>query len=461
MKVLFVTHNDTSHEPLGLMYVSSALIKAGHLTAACEEKNVFSEIDSFRPDFVGFQVITGDQDRWGTVALRIKKQYPAIKTIFGGPHFLFFNKVGQEGADFIIRGEGEKSIIRLVEGKPWDNLIADPDMDSIPFADRSLFYNDKFPAIRDNVIRNFISTRGCVYKCTYCYNSNENWQKMVGEGKKRIRMHSPEYIVNEIEEVFMRYKGQLVSFQDDIFAIDLDWLEKWVKLYQKLRIPFFAQVRPKFITEDRVKLFKEANIHIVSFAIESGVEKTRTEILDRKETNQEIYAAAQLLHKYGIKFRMQNLLALPVKDPLRDALDTLKFNMKCKPTLSWCSLLQAYPGTKIADYVVKIGMVKSLEDLMPLVNATFFDDCSLPIKGKKKIERLHKYWSAVVRWQWLYPFVRILIYFNFGKRWHNWIFNVSKGYINKKEYWRVAESGQIRPREFQPLDRLGGELVRK
>lgn len=349
----------------------------------------------------------------------------------------------------------------MVDGRPWNDLVADPDIDSIPFSDRSLFYNDKFPAIRDNVIRNFISTRGCIYKCTYCYNSNENWQKMVGKGKKRIRMHSPEYIVNEIEEVFMRYKGQLVSFQDDIFGIDLDWLEKWVKLYQRLRIPFFAQMRPKFITPDRVKLLKEANIHIVSFAIESGVEKTRAEILDRKETNQEIYTATQLLHQYGIKFRMQNLLALPVKDPLRDALDTLKFNMKCRPTLSWCSLLQAYPGTKIADYVVKIGMVKSLEDLMPLVNATFFDDCSLPIKGKRKIERLHKYWSAVVRWQWLYPLVRVLIYLNLGKSWHNWIFNVSKKHINKKEYWRVTENKHIQPHKLQLLDRLGGELARK
>lgn len=110
MKILFVTHNDVSHEPLGLMYVSSALIKAGHLTVACEEKNALSAVACFRPDFVGFQVITGDQDRWGKVALQIKKQYPHIKTIFGGPHFLFFNKIGQEGADFIIRGEAEKRL---------------------------------------------------------------------------------------------------------------------------------------------------------------------------------------------------------------------------------------------------------------------------------------------------------------------------------------------------------------
>src|SRR6185436_3288934 len=140
--------------------------------------------------------------------------------------------------------------------------------------------------------------------------------------------------------------------------------------------------------------------------------------------------------------RMQNLLGLPVDDPLADALETLRFNMKCRPTLSWCSLLQAYPGTAIADHLVRKGVVKSLEELTYLVNATFFDECSIPgLRDKKKIERLHKYWSAVVRWPWLYPAARLLIHLNLGRCLQNWIFDVSKKYINAREYWRV-ELGQ-------------------
>lgn len=226
---------------------------------------------------------------------------------------------------------------------------------------------------------------------------------------------------------------------------------------------FFAQLRPHLITEDRVKLLKEAGIHIVSFAIESGNEKTRQEVLDRSEPNEVIERGCDLLHRYGIKFRMQNMLGLPVDDPLGDALETLRFNIKCKPTLSWCSLLQAYPGTAIADYVVKKGIVKSVEDLIPMVNATFFDESSLPVENVHKIERLHKYWSAVVRWPWLYPLVLFLINFDLGKKFQNWIFETSKQYINSKEYWRVenkfAQHISIRSRQGS-LDRLGGELVR-
>ena len=160
---------------------------------------------------------------------------------------------------------------------------------------------------------------------------------------------------------------------------------------------------------------------------------------------------------------MQNLLGLPVENPLKDALDTLKFNMQNRPTLSWCSLLQAYPGTAIAKFVVKKGLVKSEEDLLPMVNATFFEDSSLPIRDREKIERLHKYWSAVVRWQWLYPVVRVLINFNLGRRFQNWAFNFSKSYINAREYWRVEhmEKHVSLTTQNQPLDRLGGELERK
>lgn len=466
MKILFVTHDGVSHEPLGIQYLSAALKVAGHETKACQQSKALLAVGSFEPDFVAFQVLTGDEKRWGGVARDIKHRYPSVKTIFGGPHYLF-TKSFQLDADFIIRGDGEHAIVDVVEGRKHEDLKAvstgtyGAELDHLPHPDRSILYNDDFPGIKNNVIRNFISCRGCPYKCEYCYNSNEEWQKMVEVGKKRLRYHSPEYMVDDIEKTFKDYGGQLVSFQDDIFGIDLPWLERFAKLYKRLRIPFFAQLRPRLITEDRVKLLKEAGIHIASFAIESGNQKTRREVLDRDEPNELIERGAELLHRYGIKFRMQNLLGLPVDDPLADAVETLRFNIKCKPTLSWCSLLQAYPGTKIAERVVRMGIVKSMEELTFQVQATFFDEGSLPIKDKEKIERLQKYWSACVRWPWITPMVLTAINFNLGKKFHNWFFEKTKQYINAKEYWRVE-------RDFDrhlsllnnPLDRLGGELVR-
>lgn len=462
MKVLFVTHDGTSHEPLGLMYVSAALLRAGHKTKACQQSLTLQTVDKWSPDFIAFQVLTGDQDRWGSVAKSIKQHHPKIKAIFGGPHYTYFAKAKQPEADFLIRGDGENSIVDVVNGKqvPSKATIIE-DLSDIEFPDRTLFYNDDFPGIKNNVIRNFIATRGCIFKCKYCYNSSEDWQKMV-PGKLRTRNHTPERMVEEIEKCFSEYGGELVSFQDDIFGIDMDWLEQFVSLYKKIRIPFFAQLRPALITEERVKLLKEAGIHIASFAVESGNEKTRREILDRYESNDLIKNGVSILQKYNIKFRMQNLLGLPVENPLEDALETLRFNIECKPTLSWCSMLQCFPGTKIADLVIEQGLVKSADDLMYMVNATFFEECSLPIKDKLKIERLHRYWAATVRWPWIYWLVtKVLIHIDFGSKFHHWIFNYTKQWINRREYWRVDKMDKhISILNTQKLDRLGNEPER-
>ena len=460
MRVLFVTHDNVSHEPLGLEFVSGALLSAGHETKACQQSKAVETSLRWLPDFVAFQVITGDQDRWGGVAREIKSVLPSVKTIFGGPHFLFFTGARQAEADIIIRGEAEQAVLQAVSGSPWQDLQAVESLDLLSHPDRGLLYNDDFPAIKSNVIRNFMACRGCPYKCTYCYNSNKQWLKMV-EGKNRIRYHSPEWLIDDIKRTFVEFGGELVSFQDDIFGIDMKWLEKFVASYRKIRIPFFAQLRPHLINEDRVKLLKEAGVHIISFAIESGNEHTRQEILDRRESNELIERGCRILHKHGIKFRMQNLLGLPVQDPLADALETLRFNMKMRPTLSWCSLLQAYPGTEIANYVVRKGIVPSMEALVPMVNSTFFEESSLPLPGKVKIERLHKYWSAVVRWPWLYPLVaNVLINVDLGPRAHSAIFEKSKQYINKREYWRVEGKHHVTVSREQLLDRLGGELNR-
>lgn len=458
-RVLFVTHTGASHEPLGLEYLSGALRAAGHETRACSERRAVEEARSWCPDVLALQVLTGDEDRWGNVARLVKAAVPRVRVVAGGPHFFFFRDP-IPGVDCLVVGDGERQILSALTGDVAP-AAAIEELDSLAPPDRALLYTDEFPGIKGNPIRNFIACRGCPYKCEYCYNSSPAWQEMV-KGQP-LRYHSPAWICEDVRRTMRLWGGELVSFQDDIFGIDLKWLEQFSRLYRKHPYPFFAQLRPLLITEDRVRLLKEAGVHIISFAVESGNETTREQILDRKESNAVIRRGCDLLHRHGIKFRMQNMLGLPVADPLADALETLRFNIACRPTLSWCSLLQAYPGTGIADYVIKIGLVKSMDELRYLVNATFFDEGSLPIRDKRKIERLHRYWSAVVRWPWLYPLVRAAIEVPLGRRVENAIFERTKTYINAREYWRVGLGRHLTKTEDfsrRPLDRLGGELSR-
>ena len=63
----------------------------------------------------------------------------------------------------------------------------------------------------------------------------------------------------------------------------------------------------------------------------------------------------------------------------------------------------------------------------------------------------------------MYPIIRQAINMNLGKKFHNWFFEKTKQYINAKEYWRVERDFDRHLsvlNQKNPLDRIGGELVR-
>ena len=45
----------------------------------------------------------------------------------------------------------------------------------------------------------------------------------------------------------------------------------------------------------------------------------------------------------------QNLIGLPVPNPVEIDYDTLDFNIKLKPDYAWSSILYPYPGTEIGE----------------------------------------------------------------------------------------------------------------
>ena len=137
MRVLFVTHDGTSHEPLGLEYLSGALLRAGHATKACMQSKTLEIVNKWGADFVAFQVITGDQNRWGKVAQDVKRKFPKIRSVFGGPHFLFFAGAQQPEADYVIRGDGEEAILDVVEGRNFKDFTPIEHIDSRAHLDRS------------------------------------------------------------------------------------------------------------------------------------------------------------------------------------------------------------------------------------------------------------------------------------------------------------------------------------
>jgi radical SAM superfamily enzyme YgiQ (UPF0313 family) len=121
-------------------------------------------------------------------------------------------------------------------------------------------------------------------------------------------------------------------------------------------------------------------------------------------TNEQVLTAVRLLEENNIKVRLQNMIGLPVENPLEDALETYEFNKLANPTDSWTSILQPFHGTDMWRYCLEHKYITEYTDC-----TTFYDGSQLNIPNKSEIENLHKWWYFAVRYKLPTEFLRIIL----------------------------------------------------
>nr|VFJ67866.1 MAG: Radical SAM superfamily enzyme YgiQ, UPF0313 family [Candidatus Kentron sp. FW] len=373
MRILFINDllgkDAMGRTPLGVLYLSSALKRAGHAVDLVDTKrfsDITRKIEDFRPDMLLFSVRTTHQGMYAQLNRKIKGVHPDLFSIFGGPHPTFYPQLihNDEAVDAVCIGEGEEAIVDFMERledkgdyhltpnfwvrrkghihkNPVRKLIED--IDTISFPDRDLL--DAYPVVRGLPIRNFITSRGCPYNCTYCFNHayNEIYQ---GLGK-RIRRRSVDNVIAEIEQEQNNNPFQLVQFEDDIFVMQGKWLREFAPKYKKrIGLPFMCNARAELVTEKAVSLIKEAGCVSVCVGVESGDEAVRKELLKRNNTDSVTIECVRLLQHTGIFVLTENILGLP-ETSIDDDFKTLELNRILKPGFANPSIYQPYPGTDL------------------------------------------------------------------------------------------------------------------
>jgi radical SAM superfamily enzyme YgiQ (UPF0313 family) len=429
MKILFV-EKQIDYEPLGLLYLSSVLRQAGHevrLAIATEEDPV-AAAQEWQPGVVGYSVYTGSQTYYRDLNLRVKEALPDVVSIFGGPHPTYFPEYVEEpGVDAICIGEAEEAILDLVEaaesGKPLTGIDnwwfknngqvernpvrpAEDNLDVIAFPDRELlFKKDKFSA--QSGIKHFITSRGCPYDCTYCFN-HALAEIYKGKGK-RLRQMSVDKVIEEVKGVQERYPMQFVVFLDDLFIVYVDWIRELAEKFpREVGLPFFCNVRANLVTPEKVNLLKQAGCVSVGMGLETGNPELRNEILKRNLSDEQIIEASHLIREAGIQLLTTNMLGLP-GGSLKLDLETLALNHACKPAYANAFLYQPYPRTELGEYARENGHVEgSLDDIDPSAWERSVLCFSTP-EEKRQIENFNKLFALAVEWPRLTGLVQRLI----------------------------------------------------
>jgi len=238
-----------------------------------------------------------------------------------------------------------------------------------------------------------------------CYNSVYN-KMFCG---KTVRYRSIDSVIEEGRKIKEDYPAtEYIFFEDDEFIAIKDRVLEFSKKWKEVvGLPFHVQIRIDMLTEEKLKALVDAGCTSVTFAIETGNEDRRKNVLNRNISDKKILDGAALLRKYNIPFRTENMIATP-QESLANALETLDINIKCKPMIGWASLFQPYPKTQLGELTVELGLFSGkLED----IPSTFFEETILKMdkKLKRQFENLQRLFGLVCSFPILRMFVPLLI----------------------------------------------------
>ncbi len=410
-KILFVD-KEIRTEKLGIMYLAGVLKAGGHHVDIIQtsEDDIDKYITDHNPDFLAYSLITGDHYHALNINENLKEKY-SFKSIFGGPHCTFFPEISStHGVDYVVQGAGEGTILDIVEnrlppGVHKGNL--ETDINCLPIPERGFFYN-KYTQFRDNPIKNIITIRDCPYNCSYCY--NHLWKQFYADQKKLLfQRRSVENVLKEISSIRANFPLQKINFIDDNFVQNRSWVSEFCQAYKNhINLPFLISLRTNLVDDSLIAELHDAGLEMINFALESATPKVQKEVLNRGDfSNEKVAESIKLFQSYGIRVRMQNMIGLPLEDPLKDALATLQFNLDHQVEDSWVSIFQPYPRTKLAEYCKKKGFLTG--NSVDCCAKSFFDESHINISDRDKIFRLQKWWYLIIRYSLPIELVQVLI----------------------------------------------------
>lgn len=460
-RLLFLQNID--YEFLGPMYISSMVKTHGHecRLALGQTLDDFAPVlNRYRPDLVAFSIMSGSH-RWAReMAGAVKREY-GIPNLFGGAHPTFFPQFANEPqVDMIVRGEGEETTLELLDRmekheafdtipnlcfRKGDRLVEQPlrslrsDMDDYPFPDRHLY--DALEGRLDRSVRNVITSRGCPFHCSFCF---EDAMRDLYRGKgKYVRIRRIDKIVEECKQLKKETNVRLIYFADDVFGMNKAWLYEFLPIYKReVGLDFICLVRADIVASDEqyATRLAEGGCRSVFFGIESGNEQLRNRVLNKQLTDAQIFRCAHLLHRAGIKFRAYNIVGLP-DETLSDAFSTVELNIKIQTDYPWCSVFSPFPGTALTEYAFRQGYLDEQFQYNAL-SQSFFLDSKLHLPNIREMENLQKFFQTAVLWPWTFPLVKRLIRLKpnrFFTGWFGFVYFLVYLKSERRHFWETLK----------------------
>lgn len=332
---------------------------------------VQAAVKEFNPALIGIGV---PYTMLYPTALRIAsfcKEISSATLCLGGPHVSYMDQqalTDSKDVDIVIRGEGEWSLLELletvergedfsgVEGitvRKGDGFKANPqrplgDMNELPILDYDL--------LPEGFVRNMavsiVASRGCAFKCSYC-NESKFW------GQK-VRMTPMDRVVEEVRILSERYNNPPVALEDSMFNMRSRYFYELCDKLKGIRLHpgFYILSRVDSVTDEGFVAMRAAGINNITLGIESASPKVLA-AMNKRITMEQAEDACKRAAQAGLKVGTFWIIGHPGDSP-RETEITLRiidrFYSMNYIHFSEIALFVPYPGTTVFENPDAYGM---------------------------------------------------------------------------------------------------------
>jgi radical SAM superfamily enzyme YgiQ (UPF0313 family) len=332
----------------------------------------------------------------------IRKRYPGMKVIWGGPHCISAPELSIPYADGVCFAEGDQIVVDLiakieagadylstpnmafnVNGTYVKNGVVPPfsDLESLPYPDYDL--DDQFllddhqllQLTKENVKKYcgrfplgmptfyIMTSRGCPHNCSYC----NNCRYIALFGRNPMRFRSVDNFMGELEYVmgFLDF-FEGVSFADDDFLIrPTKELEDFAEKYKKkIGLPFSISASANTSRKEKVELLLDAGLKLIQIGVQSGSQRVLDDVYNRKisvaTTKEVVRKIEPHIKTHGLELVLDFIVDNPYETKA-DLFETYQYLLDVSPHIKLnMHALAFFPGTPIYERAIKDGFIQPL-----------------------------------------------------------------------------------------------------
>jgi len=370
--------------PVGLTYLASYCRQFDYefdiYDFQVDKRDFKKYLKNFKLDVIGITCQTALFYNTLDLAKKIKKILPKVPIIVGGTHPTYRPDDFFESSDIdvVVRGEGEEILKDLLSYYNNKNINLEEinginfkrdgqiirnknrelisNLDVLPTPAIDLLPLERYRVSPDNYLGGqvgLISTsRGCPFGCIFCACKNAF--------NRTYRARNLEKVFEEIKYYLDNYNIKELFVMDDCFGLDkqraIQFCKEMIKRGYHKKLLWWCQIRVDVVDEELLIYMKKSGCKIVSFGIESGVQRLLNSIAKRV-TLEQIVKAIKLVKKVGLESRGSFILGLPT-ETFKDSLKTILFSLKLPLSQAKFGLATPYPGTELWDIALKENQVK-------------------------------------------------------------------------------------------------------